>query len=1010
MVKKIWFVLFIFTSLKLAAQLTPQNGVIQSTPEYIAFVHATIYLNPQEKIDNGTIIIQDAKIIEVGTKIKIPPTALIIDCTNKVIVPSFIELYSQIGLTTEAKTPNPVKGATYWNESIHPEIDAFTLFNIDSKANENLLKMGFGFALTHQLDGIVRGSAAVISLGDEEVNKQLIQSQGGLFYSFSKGKSQQSYPSSQMGSIALLRQAFYDLESYTSSSQEERNTSLEEWKRKIQLPSFFKTDDKWEILRADKIAKEFNQRWNYIGTGKEYAWLPNHKDITGTVIIPINYPEAYDVKDPYVARQIPLSDLKHWELAPSNALILSNNAIPYAITTDGIKQADDFWNNIRKTISRGSTVNQLLEALTTKPASLLGLSQRLGDLSPGKLASFGIYSADPFLEGGTILSSWIQGKEKTFKVLPKMDMRGLYALSLDKKEYQMELSGTTEKLEGKITTYKTNTDPKTSISKTDTIKQPIQLVYRENDLIMQFNLDDSNFNGSVTLHGKVFGKEGGIIEGDASLPDGRMNYFAATRTKKAKEKEEKNTLVPDTSYQGKVWFPNMGFGNDTLPKSTSFVFENVTAWTNEADGILSNATVIIENGKITYVGKEKTNYPKNAIVVDGKGMHLTNGIIDEHSHIAISKGVNEGGQAITAEVSIGDVVTSDDINIYRQLAGGVTAAQLLHGSANPIGGQSALIKLKWGHSPQEMLIPNAPKFIKCALGENVKQSNWGDYNTSRFPQTRMGVEQVFYDGFNRARKYQAEWENYQIKKGVKPRKDLELEVLSEILNGKRFITCHSYVQSEINMLMHVADSMKIKINTFTHILEGYKVADKMKKHGAGGSTFADWWAYKFEVNDAIPYNAKMMNDQGIVVAINSDDAEMGRRLNQEAAKSIKYGGMSEIDAWKMVTLNPAKLLHLDHKIGSLAPGKDADIVLWDNNPLSAVAKVELTLIDGAVFFDRKKDEILQKRNDLERARIISKMHRSSTQGEPTKTFTKKGKKHFHCDTLGEEGTEEENTH
>jgi imidazolonepropionase-like amidohydrolase len=212
------------------------------------------------------------------------------------------------------------------------------------------------------------------------------------------------------------------------------------------------------------------------------------------------------------------------------------------------------------------------------------------------------------------------------------------------------------------------------------------------------------------------------------------------------------------------------------------------------------------------------------------------------------------------------------------------------------------------------------------------------------------------------------------------------------------------------MFMHVADSMDIKINTFTHILEGYKVADKMKKHGAGGSTFADWWAYKFEVNDAIPYNAKMMADQGVIVSINSDDAEMGRRLNQEAAKSIKYGGMSEIEAWKMVTLNPAKLLHLDDRLGSIKTGKDADLVLWDNNPLTATAKVELTFIDGAVYFDRKKDEILQKRNDMERARIITKMLRSADQGESTKPFIKKGKKHYHCDTLGEEGTEAENTH
>ena len=316
-----------------------------------------------------------------------------------------------------------------------------------------------------------------------------------------------------------------------------------------------------------------------------------------------------------------------------------------------------------------------------------------------------------------------------------------------------------------------------------------------------------------------------------------------------------------------------------------------------------------------------------------------------------------------------------------------------------------------------MLIKDAPKFIKCALGENVKQANWGDFNTVRFPQSRMGVEQVFYDGFTRAKAYKKEWEDYQVNLGKKgastifaPRKDLELEVLNEILDSKRFISCHSYVQSEINMLMHVADSMGFKINTFTHILEGYKVADKMKKHGAGGSTFSDWWAYKFEVNDAIPYNAKLMQDQGLVVAINSDDAEMGRRLNQEAAKSVKYGGMSEEEAWKMVTLNPAKLLHLDDRMGSVKIGKDADLVLWTGNPLSIESKVELTMIDGLILYNRNNNLALEERNTKERARLINKMLESNEKGEATKPFIKKGRRLYHCDTHGEEGEESENQH
>jgi imidazolonepropionase-like amidohydrolase len=389
--------------------------------------------------------------------------------------------------------------------------------------------------------------------------------------------------------------------------------------------------------------------------------------------------------------------------------------------------------------------------------------------------------------------------------------------------------------------------------------------------------------------------------------------------------------------------------------------------------------------------------------IDATGKHLTCGIIDEHSHIAISRGVNEASESVTAEVSIGDVINPEDINIYRQIAGGVTVAQLLHGSANPIGGQSAIIKLRWGSSAEKMKIEGADGFIKFALGENVKQSNWGDENTIRFPQTRMGVEQVFYDAFYRAKDYEEKWKKYNSlslrkkRNVVPPREDLELNALVEVLNSKRFITCHSYVQSEINMLMHVADSMGFTVNTFTHILEGYKVADKMKKHGAGASTFSDWWAYKFEVNDAIPHNAALLHNSGVLTAINSDDAEMGRRLNQEAAKAIKYGGVSQEEAWKMITLYPAKLLHLDHRLGSVSVGKDADIVLWSDNPLSVYAKVEKTYIDGILYFDQNQNRELLARDKKEKMRIVTKLQQMPSS-ESVKKISKKNKL-YHCDTI-----------
>jgi imidazolonepropionase-like amidohydrolase len=344
-------------------------------------------------------------------------------------------------------------------------------------------------------------------------------------------------------------------------------------------------------------------------------------------------------------------------------------------------------------------------------------------------------------------------------------------------------------------------------------------------------------------------------------------------------------------------------------------------------------------------------------------------------------------------VTIEDVVNPNDMNIYRNLAGGVTSIQILHGSANPIGGRSAIIKLKWGENAANMIYKNSPKFIKFALGENVKQSNWGENNTIRFPQTRMGTEQVFIDYFQRAKEYDA-----LKKSGKSYRKDLELETLAEILNKERFISCHSYVQSEINMLMKVAEQFDFRINTFTHILEGYKVADKMKKHGVGGSTFSDWWAYKYEVNDAIPYNAAIMANQGITVAINSDDREMSRRLNQEAAKTIKYGGMSELEAWKMVTINPAKLLHLDQQTGSLKVGKDADVVIWSGHPMSIYTKAEHSIIDGTVYFDLNTDLEKRKAIKVEKSKLLKMMLSEKMSGKKTEMPKKKRNQNFHCDS------------
>ena len=419
-------------------------------------------------------------------------------------------------------------------------------------------------------------------------------------------------------------------------------------------------------------------------------------------------------------------------------------------------------------------------------------------------------------------------------------------------------------------------------------------------------------------------------------------------------------------------YPFGAYGSESLPQQNDLLIQGATVWTNEDEGILVT-DVLVRDGKIAEIGNDLS--ASGATIVDGSGKHLTPGIIDEHSHIGLFN-INEIATN-SSMVRMKDVVDSESINIYRNLAGGVVAAQLLHGSANPIGGQSALIKMRWGQAPNDLLIEGADEFIKFALGENVKRSS--NPASVRYPQTRMGVEQVFVNAFSQAQEYEKEWGEYnslsrsQQRNAVAPRRDLVHEAMLEILNRERFVTSHSYVQSEINMLMEVADSFDFNINTFTHILEGYKVADKMAEHGAGGSTFSDWWGYKWEVRYAIPYNAALMQQAGVVVALNSDDAEMSRRLNQEAAKAVKYGNVSEIDALKMVTLNPAKLLHLDDRMGSILVGKDADLVLWSDHPLSVYAAADTTWVDGIPFYSREQDRLLRQQISDERDRIISKI-------------------------------------
>ena len=991
--------LFFATAVK-AQPTFPANDVADARHGYYAFTGATIVKDASTTLSNATLVIKDGKIVAVGTGIKVPQGAVEVACNGKYIYPSLIDIYSDYGTPAVARPAGPynffapaqlttnTKGAYGWNQAIKADQEAARVFVADNAKAKPLRDAGFGTVLTHIKDGIARGTGTLVTLAGEKENLVMLKDKASAHYSFSKGSSTQSYPNSMMGNIALLRQTYLDAKWYKTAPEKEGvNLSLAAWNANQNLPQIFEANDKWNDLRADRIGDEFGVQYIIKGGGNEYQRIKEIAGTKATYILPLNFPQAMDVEDPNDARFVSLSDLKNWELAPTNPAAFEKAGIPFCLTAADLKDIKQFAANLRKAFEYGLTETAALTALTKTPATALGVYDKVGSLDNGKLANFLITSGPLFSEKTDILQNWIQGERYNVKDDKWNTKVGTYKLVLNTPSGPVNY------------TLEFKSPSAANIIGKDTVTS--KFYYDGRNVRVNFaperNLE-TNWRLSGVINGDIWSGYGEDSAGNRLT--WTASYAQADSTKKDSVRKKAPLVIGNVTYP----FEPYGWEEGQAPKPETILIKNATVWTNEKEGVLQNADVLIKNGKIAAVGKNLSE--TNARIIDGTGKHITPGIIDEHSHIA-SASINEGGQSVTSEVRIGDNLNPDDINIYRQLSGGVTTSHILHGSANTIGGQTQLIKLRWGANDEDLKFKGADPFIKFALGENVKRSPAQSNN--RFPDTRMGVEEVLMDAFTRAHDYEKQWKEYEAaknKKGVAaPRRDLELEALVEILNNKRFITCHSYIQSEITAAMRVAEKMGYHYNTFTHILEGYKVADKMKAHGANASTFSDWWNYKMEVVDAIPYNASIMQRVGLNVAINSDDAEMARRLNQEAAKSIKYGGMSEEDALKMVTLNPAKMMHIDNQVGSLKAGKDGDVVVWSDNPLSIYAKAVYTIVDGTVYFDREKDAQLRKQVAAERNRIIKKMigekkaGASVTPAVPSYQIMQTCGEHFHSHGL-----------
>lgn len=993
----------------------PEVGVRDRLPSLHALTNATVVTRAGETIPSGTVVIDKGVIVAVGQDVEAPAAARVIDMNGRTIYPALVEPYFEID--TDDAQPEP----SHWNKHVRPERSALASGKLNGNADWR--KAGFALRVIVPKSGILKGTSAVVTTGDRPTRDSIVAKDLAqhLRLTSPRGATREYYPNSPMGAVALARQTFYDADWYTKSwrahrhnddvPRPEANAALEVLGQAVDNDQLFlfEAPDEQYVGRAHRFAIEFGlQRVAIRGSGHEYELLDAISAMRRPMIIPVNFPKAPNVATPEAARDATLYGLMHWHFAPENPARLRSKNVAISLTTHGLKKLSDFRSKVREAVERGLSSNDALHACTLGPATLYGFDHKAGSIEVGKGAHFVVTDGDWLDKKTKIVETWVDGERFQHEPDVSDEMAGIWKLSLDwkdreelflaihqkEREFNGKASLTLKKAREKHGDKKddeTESESKDEEKGQGTSTELKDLEVSLGRLSASFSSDIWDADGTVRLSGTLL-KENNRLIGRIIDEQDRVANFVATRvdaepanesdeddgkkeTKDAAETKEKEEL------EFEVLHPLGNYGLAAPHEPETAVIENATIWTCGPDGILENASLLIEDGMITRVGKNLA-VPVGATRIDAKGKHVTPGIIDCHSHMATDGGVNEATQAITAEVRIGDFINAFDMTVYQQLAGGVTAANILHGSANPIGGQNQVIKLRWGKLPEELKFTEAPQGIKFALGENVKQSNWGDEYTSRYPQSRLGVEQLMRDALIAAKEYERQWAEWKkTGKGIPPRKDLELDALLEIVNGERWIHCHSYRQDEILALMRTLESFDITIGTFQHILEGYKVAKEMAEHGAMASSFADWWAYKFEVFDAIPFNGALLQNAGVVVSFNSDDAELGRHLNHDAAKAVKYGGVPREEALKFVTLNPAKQLRIDEYVGSLEAGKHADLVIWNGDPLQVTSRCEQTWVDGTRYFDIERDGKLQVEHETLRQQLIRRVLDS---GKPMK--------------------------
>jgi len=996
-------------------ETTPVEGLRENTPAVFALTNLRIVTEPGKVLEKGTIVLRDGVIEAVGADVKAPADARVIDLAGKTAYAGLIDAYSETAITVNPR----LEGAPHWNSQVAPQLDMARHFAVSEADNQKLRSQGITARLVAPDSRVIKGQSIVVSTGSTDNTRAILKTAAAQHFrlTISFGGSRDTYPNSPMGAVALARQTLLDADWYAKAwaawkgnnqlPRPERNDALEALSACLggNQPAVIDASNEEFFLRADRFAREFGLAAIIRGSGREYRRLAEIQATGRAVIVPVNFPQAPSVATIEQSLDVSLQQLMHWDIAPENPGRLDAAGVPIALTTSGLRDSATFLSAVRRAVERGLKPDSALKALTITPAALYGLGDRLGKVSPGMIGNLVITDGDLFAKKTKLLETWVDGRRYELDKPPTFDVRGTWSLELAGADdrilrLNLKIAGSTRQLTGTLSKVVAAGEKSDEIKLEQIAASEAQLTFRldskslgkEGPARASATISKGD-DGKLTLLGAVVWADGtsdkltGSRTAEPSAEEKKEEEPKDDKKDPAEEKKDdeksdgperprsrRGPSKPETPALFAVNYPLGDFGRAAPPDQPKLIaFKNATLWTCSKDGVVESGMLIVGEGKIMAVGKE-VPIPEGAVIVDLAGKHISPGVIDCHSHSATDSGINESSQAITAEVRIGDFIDPDDVTIYRQLAGGVTTANVLHGSANPIGGQNQVVKWRWGAVGEAMKFKDAPPGIKFALGENVKQSNWGERYSTRYPQTRMGVEQIIRDAFAAAIDYQKAWDRWnQDHTGLPLRRDLELEALAEVVQGKRWIHCHSYRQDEILALIRVCDDYKITIGSLQHILEGYKVADVMAKHGATGSSFSDWWAYKYEVIDAIPFNGALMHRQGIVVSFNSDDAELGRHLNHEAAKAVKYGGVPPEEALKFVTLNPAKQLRIDPWVGSLEVGKHADFAVWSGPPLAVTSRCLETWIDGRKYFDREADRALRDEQLKMRAQLIRKV-------------------------------------